>query len=156
MYLNTHINSHRPWTTPGHLIIIRKYFTFIFHNSIVELVWRVSANWFHFQVCFVEFASMLSHKTATKLPPPGLEENWKLLANIERKYTGLRITRRGDGVTSKCSQKASSYLILFERQIVAPMDKYLYYDIMISWKLIYAFLIMIKLTFYKWYGSGME
>jgi len=27
------------------------------------------------KVCFVEFASMLSHKTATKLPPPGLEEN---------------------------------------------------------------------------------
>ena len=83
-----------------------------------------------FQVCFVEFASMLSHKTATKLPPPGLEENWKLLANIEiweEIYWEFRIRRDVRGVTSKCSQKASSNLILFKRQIVAPMYKYIIY-----------------------------
>ena len=35
-------------------------------------------------------------------------------------------TDRCDGVTLKCSQKASSNLIFFKRQIVAPINKYVY------------------------------
>ena len=104
-----------------------------------------------FQVCFVEFASMLSHKTATKLPPPGLEENWKLLVNIESKYCELWI--RVDVMRSlqNLHKRLPAILSCSKGRLWLQ-----WINIYLSWKLIYAFLIMIKLTFYKWYGYGME